>query len=72
MGKEHGYKIRNKEGIHFVTFAVAEWVDVFTSMEMKKITRPISWKEHFAVLLMQGLAYLVMILVFREINHREG
>jgi hypothetical protein len=26
MGIEHGYKIRNKEGIHFVTFAVVEWV----------------------------------------------
>lgn len=27
---EGGYKIRNKEGIHFITFAVVEWVDVFT------------------------------------------
>jgi REP element-mobilizing transposase RayT len=26
MGIEHGYKIRNKVGIHFVTFAMAEWV----------------------------------------------
>ena len=25
-----GYKIRNKEAIHFITFAVVEWVDVFT------------------------------------------
>ena len=25
-----GYKIRDKEGVHFVTFAVLEWVDVFT------------------------------------------
>lgn len=25
-----GYKIRNKEGIHFITFAVVEWVDVLT------------------------------------------
>ena len=24
-----GYKIRNKKEIHFVTFAVVEWVDVF-------------------------------------------
>ena len=24
---EGGYKIRDKEGIHFVTFAVTEWVD---------------------------------------------
>ena len=28
-----GYKIRNKDGIHFVTFAVVEWVDVFTRIE---------------------------------------
>ena len=25
---EGGYKIRNKAGVHFVTFAVAGWVDV--------------------------------------------
>ncbi len=25
-----GYKIRNKEATHFITFAVVEWVDVFT------------------------------------------
>ncbi len=30
---EGGYKIRNKEGIHFVTFAVVEWVDVFTVLD---------------------------------------
>jgi REP element-mobilizing transposase RayT len=28
-----GYKIRNKEGVHFITFAVVEWVDVFTRKE---------------------------------------
>ena len=32
-----GYKIRNKEGIHFVTFAVVEWVDVFTRKEYRDI-----------------------------------
>ena len=32
-----GYKIRNKEGIHFVSFAVVEWVDVFTRKEYKDI-----------------------------------
>ncbi len=25
-----GYKIRNQSAIHFITFAVVEWVDVFT------------------------------------------
>lgn len=25
-----GYKIRNKEEIHFITFAAVQWVDVFT------------------------------------------
>jgi hypothetical protein len=25
-----GYKIRNEEGIHFITFAVVNWVDVFS------------------------------------------
>lgn len=32
-----GYKIRDKEGIHFVTFAVTEWVDVFTRREYRDI-----------------------------------
>ena len=32
-----GYKIRNNEGIHFVTFAVVEWVDVFTRKEYRDI-----------------------------------
>ncbi|MEP7165780.1 MAG: transposase [Ferruginibacter sp.] len=32
-----GYKIRNTEGIHFVTFAVVEWVDVFTRKEYCEI-----------------------------------
>jgi hypothetical protein len=32
LGKmsEGGYKIRNQAAIHFITFAVVEWVDVFT------------------------------------------
>jgi putative transposase len=32
-----GYKIRNREGIYFITFAVVEWVDVFTRIEYKNI-----------------------------------
>lgn len=37
MSKKDGYKIRNKEGIHFITFAVVEWVDVFTRKEYRDI-----------------------------------
>lgn len=32
-----GYKIINKEAIHFITFAVVEWMDVFTRKEYKNI-----------------------------------
>ena len=32
-----GYKIRNKKEVHFVTFAVVEWVDVFTRKEYGNI-----------------------------------
>ena len=32
-----GYKIRNKEAIHFITFAVVEWVDVFTRKAYRDI-----------------------------------
>jgi REP element-mobilizing transposase RayT len=31
------YKIRNQEKLYFVTFAVVEWVDVFTKREYKEI-----------------------------------
>ncbi len=37
MGREDGYKIRNKEGIHFITFAVVEWIDVFTRKAYRDI-----------------------------------
>jgi|ERR1051326_335892 REP element-mobilizing transposase RayT len=32
-----GYKIRNKKEIHFVTFAVVQWVDIFTRKEYRDI-----------------------------------
>ncbi len=28
--KDDGYKIRDQHAVHFITFAVVEWVDVFT------------------------------------------
>jgi putative transposase len=34
---EGGYKIRNKEGVHFITFAGVECVDVFTRKEYRDI-----------------------------------
>jgi REP-associated tyrosine transposase len=34
---QYGYKIRNKEGIYFITFAVVEWIDVFTRREYQSI-----------------------------------
>lgn len=32
---EGGYKIRNQAAIHFITFAVVEWVDVFTRKDYR-------------------------------------
>jgi REP element-mobilizing transposase RayT len=32
-----GYEIRNRKEIHFVTFSVVEWVDVFTRKEYRDI-----------------------------------
>ncbi len=32
-----GYKIRNQAAIHFLTFAVVEWIDVFTRREYRDI-----------------------------------
>lgn len=34
---EDGYKIRNQQAIHFITFAVVEWVDVFTRKDYRDI-----------------------------------
>lgn len=33
----HGYKIRNQRGIHFITFSVVQWIDVFTRREYTEI-----------------------------------
>lgn len=32
-----GYKIRNQGAVHFVTFAVVEWIDVFTRKQYRDI-----------------------------------
>jgi len=32
-----GYKIRNQEACHFITFAVVEWLDALTRPEYKNI-----------------------------------
>lgn len=32
-----GYKIRDQNGLHFITFAVVEWVDVFTRFEYSEV-----------------------------------
>lgn len=37
MMSDGGYKIRNQSAIHFITFAVVEWVDVFTRKEYRDI-----------------------------------
>jgi|SRR5690606_473576 len=34
---ERGYKIRNQQGLHFITFAAVEWVDVFTRQKYRDI-----------------------------------
>ncbi|RUT78079.1 REP-associated tyrosine transposase [Ancylomarina longa] len=31
------YKFKNPEGVYFVSFAVVEWIDVFTRLEYKEI-----------------------------------
>jgi len=32
-----GYKIRNQAAIHFITFTIVEWVDVFTRKQYRDI-----------------------------------
>jgi hypothetical protein len=35
--KDAGYQIRNQHEIHFFTFAVVEWVDVFSRKQYRDI-----------------------------------
>ena len=37
MAEAGGYKIRSQNAVHFITFAVVEWIDVFTRKEYKDI-----------------------------------
>jgi putative transposase len=34
---EGGYKIRDQKAVHFITFAVVEWADVFSRQEYRDI-----------------------------------
>lgn len=34
---EGGYKIRNQQAVHFITFAVVGWVDIFTRQQYRDI-----------------------------------
>ena len=34
---DHGYTIKNQHAIHFITFAVVQWVDVFSRKEYADI-----------------------------------
>ena len=34
---EGGYKIRDQQAIHFITFAVIEWIDVFTRQQYRDV-----------------------------------
>ncbi len=75
---EGGYKIRNKEGIHFVTFAVVGWIDVFTRKEYPIInvlvfTIPaVSPEKDRAVSCNCNTAYLSGMAVKVEVPERDG
>ena len=43
---ERGYRIRNQQGLHFITFAVVEWVDVFT-------------RQHYRDIVVESLIYCI-------------
>lgn len=44
---EGGYKIRNQNAIHFITFSVVQWVDVLSRPHYKDIIKILSSKERF-------------------------
>ena len=42
---DNGYQIRNQNAIHFVTFSVVEWVDVFTRSVYKRNENYQFWQQ---------------------------
>jgi REP element-mobilizing transposase RayT len=70
-----GYKIRSKEAAHFVTFAVVEWVDVFTRKEYRDIVLDsikYCQKEKGLILYSWCLMSNHIHLVIRAANNNPG
>jgi len=67
---EGGYKIRNQAAIHFITFAVVEWVDVFTRKEYRDIVLENSkfcqtekgLLRHFLCIISKTFNFLIIVL----------
>ena len=43
---ERGYQIRNQYNIHFITFAVVEWVDVFTRTPVRSLKHRLGVRDY--------------------------
>jgi len=68
------YKFHNPEGIYFVSFAVVEWIDVFTRLEYKEILldclrycQQYKGMEIFAWCIMTNHVHLI----FRSVNDQK-
>jgi len=48
---EGGYKIRNHGAVHFITFSVVEWIDVFTPVLLSVLALLINSKIEIIELL---------------------
>ncbi|RKE02110.1 REP-associated tyrosine transposase [Marinifilum flexuosum] len=68
------YKFHNPEGVYFVSFAVVEWIDVFTRLEYKEILLDCLryCQQHKG---MEIFAWCIMTnhlhLIFRSVNARN-
>jgi REP element-mobilizing transposase RayT len=68
------YKFKNPEGVYFVSFAVVEWLDVFTRLEYKEIIldglrycQQNKGMEIFAWCIMTNHVHLI----FRSVNEQK-
>ncbi len=68
------YKFKNPEGLYFVSFAVVEWIDVFTRLEYKEILldslrycQQNKGMEIFAWCIMTNHVHLI----FRSVNEQK-
>ena len=74
-----GYKIRDQGGIHFITFAVVDWVDVFTKkqyrtmlIESLKYCQQYKGLQIYGWCIMSNHVHLIIAAADQNLSHLLG